>query len=142
VSRFTLQHFIEFASGSDLPPQLGIPFESFLYNRFFGATGTFQISGINLILNEMVVWSVFLGIILSIYFAVRKKHVDVFSLCLIALGSIIQPAYSYFSGYFRFISLAPSLYKMPYFILKGKMLKLLAGSYAVLGFALLVVWFF
>ncbi|MBM3898200.1 MAG: hypothetical protein FJ358_06740 [Thaumarchaeota archaeon] len=142
ISRFTIEHFIEFARGSDLPPQLGIPFGSFLYNRFFGATGTFQISGINLILNEIVVWSVFLGIVLSIYFAVRKKLVDTFSLCLIALGSIIQPAYSYFSGYFRFISLAPSLYRMPCFILKGKMLKLLAGSYAVFGFALLVVWFF
>jgi hypothetical protein len=142
VSRFTLEHFIEFASGSDLPPQLGIPFGSFFYNRFFGASGTFQISGMNLILNEIVVWSIFLGIILSIYFAVRKKHVDAFSLCLMALGSIIQPAYSYFSGYFRFISLAPSLYKMPCLILRGKMLKLLAGSYTVFGFVLLIVWFF
>jgi len=142
VSRFTLQHFIEFARGGDLPPQLGIPFATFLHNRFFGATGTFQIRGTNLILNEIVVWTIFLAIILSIYFAVRKKHVDMFSLCLIVLGSTIQPAYSYFSGYFRFISLAPSLYKIPSLLLKGKTLKLLAASYAVFGFALLTIWFF
>ena len=65
-----------------------------------------------------------------------------FSLGLIVLGSTIQPAYSYFSGYFRFISLAPSLYKIPSLLLKGKTLKLLAASYAVFGFALLTIWFF
>ncbi|MBI2126716.1 MAG: hypothetical protein HYU02_05310 [Thaumarchaeota archaeon] len=142
VSRFTLEHFLQFASGSDLPPQLGIPFATFLYNRFFGASGTFQIRGFNLILNEAVAWAVFASILFSIYFAARKKHRDWFSLSLIALGSVIQPAYSYFSGYFRFISMAPSLYKVPSLLLKGRLVQMIAVIYAVAGFGILVAWFF
>jgi len=144
ISRFTLQHFIGFASGEDLPPQIGIPFLTFFYNRLFGATGTFQITGANRILNELIAWMVFAAIVLSVYFAVKRKHVDSFSLSLITFGSVIQPAYSYFSGYFRFISMAPSLYKVPLLALTGKtrILTVIAITYAVIGFGILVSWFF
>lgn len=144
VSRFTFEHFVGFASGADLPPQLGIPFATFFYNRLFGATGTFQITGINLILNEMISWAIFAGIILSIYFAIRRKHVDGFSLSLIVFGSVIQPAYSYFSGYFRFISMAPSLYKVPslVFARRDKKLWVIATIYSIVGFGILIAWFF
>lgn len=142
VSRFTLEHFVGFARGSDVPPQLGIPFGTFLYNRFFGATGTFQLRGFSLILNETIAWAIFGATLLSLYFTVKKRHRDGLSLSLIAFGSMIQPAYSYFSGYFRFISMAPYLYKVPNLILPGKFLKFLAFVYAVAGFRILVAWFF
>lgn len=142
ISRFTLEHFLSFASGSDLPPQLGIPFGTFLYNRFFGARDTFQIKGANLILNEIIAWLIFAGILLTIYFAVRRKYTDGLSLSLIIFGSVIQPAYSYFSGYFRFISMAPSLYKLAPQLLKGSILKLLMIAYPIVGLLLLVAWFY
>ena len=144
MSRFGLQHFTSFARGVDsgLPPMLGIPFYTFFQNRFFGATGTPQILGSNLLLNEFITWTIFIGLILSVLIMIRKREFDGLSLSLIVLGSIIQPAYSYFSGYFRFISMTPYLYRLPPLLLKGRILLIVAILYMIGGISLLVAWFY
>lgn len=145
ISRFSLQHFLQFAAGtesSNSSPQLGIPFATFFYNRFFGAQGTFQIRGINLLINEIIAWAVFVGVVLSLYFMLVRRKTDGFSLTSILIGSVIQPAYSYFSGYFRFISITPFLYRLPILLLRGWRLRLFVAVYLVFGISILIAWFY
>ncbi len=145
ISRFGLDHFLKFTSGVDsgFPhSMLGIPFATFFQNRFFGGVNTPMITGLNYFINEFLAWSLFFAAMLSVYLIYKKKHVDYFSLSLIIFGSIIQPAYSFFSGYFRFISMTPYLYKLPVLLLNKRFLFPVAFVYAICSIFLLVAWFF
>ena len=143
ISRFSLNHFITFTSGEEFPHRmLGIPFKTFLENRFFGTPEIArQITGLNYFINEIITWGLFLTVITSIILTIRKRHTDNFSLTYLVFGSIIQPAYSYFSGYFRFIALAPYIYKLPCLFLRGTPLVLFTSLYVIGGLSLLFAWF-
>ena len=143
VSRFGLEHFLRFTSGIDsgiAHSMLGIPFYTFFQNRFFGGVDTPMITGFNLIVNEVITWSVFIAVIMSIIILTKNRE-DKFSLYLLIVSSIVQPAYSYFAGYFRLVSLAPSIYKMPTVIFKNNSLLIFSIIYAICGIILLVAWF-
>lgn len=143
VSRFGLEHFLRFTSGIGsgiAHSMLGIPFYTFFQNRFFGGVDTPMITGYNLIVNEIITWSVFLAVTMSIILLIKKRE-DKFSLYLLIFSSIVQPAYSYFAGYFRLVSLAPSIYKMPTAILKNTSLIIFSIIYTICGIVLLVAWF-
>ncbi len=60
----------------------------------------------------------------------------------IVFGSVLQPAYSFFSGYFRFASMIPYLYKIPGLTLNNKLLPLFGFLYLIFGLSLLFAWFF
>ena len=145
VYRFGFDHFLKFTSGVDsgFPhSMLGIPFQTFFQNRFFGGINTPVITGANYFINEFIAWSIFFALLLSIYFIYNKKHIDYFSLSLIVFGSVIQPAYSYFSGYFRFISMTPYLYKLPGLTLNNRLLSIVGIIYIASSIFLLFGWFF
>ena len=99
------------------------------------------ISGLNLIINEMIAWTMIGAIALSLILAYRRRD-DEFSLMYLTYGSVVQPAYSYFSGFFRFISLTPMLYKLPSIFFKGWVLKVVMVGYVVTGLGLLMAWLF
>jgi len=145
VSRFGLEHFLRFTSGveSGYPhSMLGIPFYTFFQNRFYGGIDTPMITGMNLVVNEIITWSMFFAVIASIYIIMSKRHDDKFSLYLLISSSIVQPAYSYFAGYFRIAALAPSIYKLPCIIFKGKTLSIISLLYIIASMTLLFGWFF
>ncbi len=143
ISRFSLDHFLSFTSGEEFPHRmLGIPFQTFFENRFFGTPEIArQITGLNYFINEIMTWGLFVAVIISIALAIRKRHTDNFSLTYLVFGSIIQPAYSYFSGYFRFVALAPYIYKLPCLFLRGRPLILFTLLYVIGGLSLLFAWF-
>ena len=145
VYRFGLDHFLRFTSGVDsgFPhSMIGIPFQTFFQNRFFGGVNTPAITGLNYYINEFLTWSIFFALILSIYFIYKKKHIDYFSLSLIVFGSVLQPAYSFFSGYFRFASMVPYLYKIPGLTLNNRLRSLFGFLYLIFGISILFAWFF
>ena len=145
VYRFGLEHFLRFSTGIDSGyphSMIGIPFRTFFQNRFYGGVDTFIITGLNYYINEVITWSIFFALILSVYFIYKKKHLDYFSLSLIVFGSVLQPAYSFFSGYFRFASMIPYLYKIPGLTLNNKLLTIFSFLYLIFGISILFAWFF
>ncbi len=144
VMRFGLDHFISFTQGVGYgTSMLGFPFYNLFYSRFFGSVepNAVPISGLNLIINETIAWTVIGAIALSLVIAYRRRD-DEFSLMYLTYGSVVQPAYSYFAGFFRFISLTPYLYRLPSIFFKGWVLKVVMVGYVIGGLGLLMAWLF